>query len=121
MTIKVEKIPRYNQRKVGFSEISDLRQKSRLKSVGRPAHTRLTSDGRADRFCEKNVDFASLREMFKIPHLWVDFSLCGSVFRILCVNHGEISDDFKIICGLMVWVGIFPYRYCTKENPKANT
>lgn len=34
MTIKVEKIPRYNQRKVGFSEISDLRQKSRLKSVG---------------------------------------------------------------------------------------
>ena len=98
-----------------------FRLESRLKSVGRPAHTRLTSDGRADRICEKNGDFASFREMFKIPHLWVGFSLCGSVFRILCVNHGEISDDFKIICGLMVWVGIFPYRYCTKENPKANT
>lgn len=98
-----------------------FRLESRLKSVGRPAHTRLTSDGRADRICEKNGDFASFREMFKIPHLWVRFSLYGSVFRFLCSNHGEIPDDFTVICGLMVWVGIFPYRYCTKGKSKANT
>lgn len=98
-----------------------FRLESRLKSVGRPAHTRLTSDGRADRICEKNGDFASFREMFKIPHLWVRFSLYGSVFRFLCANHGEIPDDFTVICGLMVWVGIFPYRYCTKGKSKANT
>jgi hypothetical protein len=46
MTVKVENHTRNNQRKVGFSEISDLRQKSGIKRLS-PPHT--TSPGNAGR------------------------------------------------------------------------
>lgn len=40
-----------------------FRLESRLKSVGRPAHTRLTSDGRADRICEISREKTQFQEM----------------------------------------------------------
>lgn len=65
-------------------------------------------------FCEFSGDVQNTASVGQVFALWVGFPFSMRQSR-------EISDDFKIICGLMVWVGIFPYRYFTKENPKANT
>lgn len=63
------------------------------------------------RFCGLSGDVQNTASVGRFFTLWVVFPFSMRQLR-------EISDDFKIICGLMVWVGTFPYRYCTKGKSK---
>lgn len=90
MTIKVEKIPRYNQRKVGFSEISDLRQKSRLKSVGHIPTLGLHRTAEPTGFARKTEILRAFGRCSK-------YRICGSIFHfvgLFSVFYASITGNF---------------------------
>lgn len=106
------------RRKIGNDKFSIRKQVKECGSpcphsshIGRQSRPNLREKRR---FCGHSGDVQNTASVGRFFTLWVGFPFSMRQSR-------EIPNAFKVICGLIVWVGIFPYRYCAKENPKANT
>ena len=98
MTVKVENHTCNNQRKVGFSEIPDLRQKSRLKSVG---HIPTLGSHRT----AEPTELARKTEILRAFGRCSKYRICGSGFRFMglfSVFYASITGKSLMISRLFV-------------------